>query len=343
MHRALYGIATAALLLTWLGRPATAGSGPSAAERLAASDATIQKDAEQAFNYAEDLRLLEAFRPLKLTTAQIDQILPVIQSIQARWKTIDAEQQRAMAERKATLAEARNQALRGGPVSPVVHEQLRHFTYAAHKKQEGYRRDGVVLLSGRLSQILSPTQAQQIREDTEAAMTGKATPFALPAVSVSTTASARSEPEQLADSLRDPEALSEEIKNWHDRLDKLRNASGAQVQIQRAKFADKLLKGLDPSAPEYTALLDKVMTSAQDIASMPADRFQQERAGLVDHLMQMRTVAEQRHKAQKLAEEVHKVKLQSATGLEFFVDEFLLSERAPALLHEMRARLASGS
>jgi len=341
MHRALYGIATAALLLTWLGRPATAGSGPSAAQPLAASDTTIQKDAEQAFNYAEDLRLLAAFRPLKLTTAQIDQILPVIQSIQARWKTIDAEQQRAMAERKATLADARNQALRGGPVSSHLREQFGLFTFSTTKKQVGSHQDGVILVSGRLSQILSRTQAQQIRDNTDAVMVGKPTPFALPVVAVTSMASAPFEWDNGPDSMENPVLTPEE--RWGGQLDKLRGATGPKFEIQQAKFVGQFIKGLDPNSPECKALVDKLTASAQEIASMPDDRFQHEKPALVDQLVQMRTVAKERHQVQKIAEAAHSSNLKNATGLEFFVDEFLLSERAPALLHEMRARLASGS
>lgn len=345
MHRVLCGVSIVSLSFVLAGRPGMAvaapdggrpGSDPGAELRLAhsASTAAIKQDADQAILFAEDLRLLQALNPLKLTITQIDQILPVLDGIQAGWSELDDERTRALAARKEALSQARHQALRGSAPSSRLVEQLALFQDGVTKKQEGRRRDDVMAISVKLTRILSQAQAQQIRSTTAAALTGRPSPLAMVRITgdgVSAT------PFQFDDNVtQTPE------QQWIDEMEKLRKASGPQVDIRRAKFIDKFLKGMDPNTPEYKQQLDALTRMADEVHSMAADRFEAEQTAMAQNFAQMRAVSKARSKAKKAVEGFQEVAMPNATGLEFFVDQVLLSDRAPAVLREMRIRPTSG-
>jgi len=329
VHRVLYGVSIVSLSFVLAGRPGMAVAAPESA-----SIAATQQDAEQTLIFAEELRLLEALNPLKLTTSQVDQLISLLDGVQAGWKELDAERMRALAAREDAVAAARDMALRGGRPSSRLVEQLMLFQDTAEKKHEGRRRDDVMALAAKLTRILSQTQAQQIRAHTAAALTGRPSPLAMVKITADGVAATPFEFDN--DVTQTPE------EKWIEEMEKLRKASGPQVEIRRAKFVDSFLKGLDPNTPEYKEQLEALTQMANDVHGMPADRFQADRTTLAQQFAQMRAVAKARSAAKKAAEGFQDAQLPNATGLEFFVDQILFSDRAPAVLREMRTRLASG-
>jgi hypothetical protein len=302
------------------------------ADPASASVTAADQDAEQALILAEDLRLLEALNPLKLTAEQINQVLPILDGAQARWKELDAERMKALAARKKALAEARSVALQGGRPSSRLQEQLLLFQESSTMKQEGQRRDHVLTIAAKLPRILSSTQIAQIRTHTAAVVTGKPSAFALARV---TSAGIAAAPFELDD---DPEKTPEE--KFLTEMAKLRKAKGPEIDVRRNKFADKFLSGLDPDSPEYKTQLDAFMKTASEIHAMRPEQYEQEKQALAERFAQIRAVAKARKNARESAEQFQEI-MEKGTGLEFFVDQILLSARAPAVLREMRTKLAS--
>jgi hypothetical protein len=287
--------------------------------------AAVDRDAQQALQVAEDLRVLEALNPLKLSASQIGELIPVLDGAQARLKQLQAEKKRALANWKTSLDQAREQALQGGKPSSRLQQQLRLLQDTSERKETQARMDLVIAISAKLGRALSAEQAKQVKTLTQTTLVGQPSPFALAGEATD------------GDSAPSTD-LHEKIAR---ELDKLRRAKpGPQYEIRRVKFIDQFMKGLDPDAPEYQKQLNALFNQAGEIHEMAPDAFEQQKQTLLANFVQMRYAAQVRIQANRAAREVEAAPLQNSTGLELFVEKVLMSPRAALVLRELRRTLS---
>jgi hypothetical protein len=290
-----------------------------------AESAAIDRDAELAVQIAEDLRVMEAMSPLKLTAAQMDQLLPVLDGAQAKMKQLATEKKRALADRKAALVEARAKAIQGGKPSSRLQQQLVLLQDTSDRKAKQARMDLVVTISGKLIQILSAEQANQVKTLTQSTLLSQ--PSALTVVS-DTGDGASTKSSDLNDKIA-------------RELDRLRKAQpGPQYEMRRAGFVDQFMKGMDPNDPEYQKQLNSLFDQTGRIHEMSPDDYDQQRENLLSRLVPLRHAAMVRVQANRAAKDAESAPLQHSTGLEMFVEKVLLSPRSTPVLHEMRRSMS---
>jgi hypothetical protein len=322
MHRVLYTVSMVVLSLSLARLPATAAP---AAHPMDA--ATMDRDVEQSLRLAEDLRLLDALKPLELSANQIDELLPIVDGAQASLGKLETDRKRAIAERKAALAQAWQQAIHGGKPSSHLQQQLILLQDTSDRKAKQARMDMVISISGKLNKDLTEKQLKQVKTLIRTRLLNQASPFGLtgdPDLHPST-------------SNADPNAA---ISALHERitrqLDRVREADpGAEYELERATFVNQFMKGMDTSSPEYHKQLTTLLDQVSQIHSMTPEQFAQQKDDLVGQFAQMRYAARVRVQMGRADES----KVQYGTDLEPFVDEVLLNPRAAAVLREMRKSL----
>lgn len=285
----------------------------------------MDRDAEQALQIAEDLRVMEALRPLKLSPSQMDELLPLLDGAQAKMKQLAAEKKRALADQKPSLVEARAKALQGGKPSSRLQQQLLLLRDTSDRKEKRARMDLVISISGKLTQILSTEQAKQVKTLTETTLLSQ--PSALVVASDTADGAAVKSSD-----------LSDKISRELDRLRK--SQPGPQYEMRRAGFIDQFMKGMDPNDPQYQKQLNSLFDWAGQIHEMSPDDFEQQRQDLLTHLVPLRHAAMVRVQANRAAKDADAAPLQHSTGLEMFVEKVLMSPRAAMILREMRKCLS---
>jgi hypothetical protein len=312
-------------------RPAARPLGTAQPPARAVDAAAVDRDAQQALQIAEELRVLETLRPLKLSASQIDELIPVVDGAQARLKQLETERKLALADRRASLVAAWDQAIHGGKPASRVQQQLLLLRDTSERKEKQARMDLVISVSAKFDRLLSTEQAKQVKALTQTSLVGQPSPFSVAGQAVDPDAAAGSDPSASSD-------LSDKMSR---ELDKLRKAKpGPQYEIRRVKFIDQFVKGMDPDAPGYQKQLDSLFSQAGDIHDMSSDTFEQQRKSLLDKYVQLRHAALVRVQANRSAKDAEAAPLQNSTGLELFVEKVLMSPRAALVLREMRKSLS---
>jgi hypothetical protein len=322
MHRVLYTVSMVVLALSLAGLPATAAP---AAHPMDA--ATMDRESDQALRIAEDLRILTALTPLELSANQMDELIPIVDGAQARLGKLEADRKRAIAERKAALAQAWQQAIHAGKPSSHLQQQLTLLQETSDRKAKQARMDLVISISSQLNKDLTEKQLKQVKTLIRTTLFNQASPFGLtgdPDLHPSTSP---------ADPNAAMTALHERITR---QLGRVRDAApGPEFELERATFVNQFMKGMDVGSAEYQTKLNGLLDQVGQVHSMTPQQFEQQKDGLVGQFVQMRYAARVRVQIQRANEG----SVQQGTELEPFIDEVLMSPRAAAVLREMRKSL----
>jgi hypothetical protein len=151
------GALIALLLIGGGGTPRFAWGGGGAAEPADPGAA-----ARETLTAAEDVTVLNSVNPLRLTAAQIQELLPHLRGAQNRLREQEAADTRSLAGLKEMLMQARRQLMTEGATASSAEQQVSLNRQSAAQRQAQLRRDLVASLRRQITTSLSASQQAQI-------------------------------------------------------------------------------------------------------------------------------------------------------------------------------------
>jgi hypothetical protein len=128
----------------------------------AAERAEPEAAAREALTAAEDVTVLNGVNPLRLTTAQIQALLPLLRGAQTRLQEQETADARSFAGLREMLLQARRQLMSEGATASSAEQQVSLTRQSAAQRQAQLRRDLAAGLRRQLTTTLTASQQAQI-------------------------------------------------------------------------------------------------------------------------------------------------------------------------------------
>lgn len=251
---------------------------------------------------AEDVIVLNGINPVRLTPAQIEQLLPHLRGAQERLREAEAADARSFAGLHKMLLDARSRLLAGDATASSAEQQIALNRQSAAQRQAQVRRDLATSLRRQLAVTLTPTQqAQMVTRGQQLLAAERTTLFQQRAVSLP--AGPGGGPGRGAGGA--PGGFQSRM------LDRLREAPQEQFDLMAQRMA---LRAGEPGTPAYNESLNFL----NRVRRMPSGDYQRQRDLLAQEFMQSRLQAQQNAEA----------------AMDRFIDRYLLSPRIVTLLEE---------
>lgn len=123
-----------------------------------------------------DLSLLQSLSPLKLTPSQIEKLLPVLKKARERAVELNRQDDEALLRLAPEVTKARAQALTEGTVPETIEKRVGETQrLAASRRLEATRKTVAELLEF-IRDILTPSQKDEIEQQSEKFFGGKRVP-----------------------------------------------------------------------------------------------------------------------------------------------------------------------
>lgn len=251
---------------------------------------------------AEDVIVLNGINPLRLTPAQIEQLLPHLRGAQERLREAEAADARSFAGLHKMLLDARSRLLAGDATASSAEQQIALNRQSAAQRQAQVRRDLATSLRRQLAATLTPTQQAQMVTRGQQLLAAERTTL-LQQRAVSLPAGPGGGPGRGAGGA--PGGFQSRM------LDRLREAPQEQFDLMAQRMA---LRAGEPGTPAYNESLNFL----NRVRRMPSGDYQRQRDLLAQEFMQSRLQAQQNAEA----------------AMDRFIDRYLLSPRIVTLLEE---------
>jgi hypothetical protein len=128
----------------------------------AAERADPEAAAREALTAAEDVTLLNGVNPLRLTTGQVQTLLPLLRGAQSRLQEQATADARSFAGLREMLLQTRRQLITEGATSSSAEQQVALNRQSASQRQAQLRRDLAAGLRRQLTTTLTASQQAQI-------------------------------------------------------------------------------------------------------------------------------------------------------------------------------------
>jgi hypothetical protein len=128
----------------------------------AAERADPEAATREALTAAEDVTLLNGVNPLRLTTGQIQALLPLLRGAQSRLQEQETADARSFAGLREMLLQARRQLITEGTTASSAEQQVTLNRQSAGQRQAQLRRDLAAGLRRQLTTTLTASQQAQI-------------------------------------------------------------------------------------------------------------------------------------------------------------------------------------
>jgi hypothetical protein len=143
---------------------------PPPAVAPAAPDPSLQPAARDTLDAADDIALLRALAPLQLSRSQLAQLLPLLESTQAKLTGLEHEEAERRATQRPALEQARRDLLAGKGTGARAQEQFVSLTTTAAQRRAGLRAELVASLRRALTTLLTGPQTAQLAQGGQAAL-----------------------------------------------------------------------------------------------------------------------------------------------------------------------------
>lgn len=141
---------------------------PSAPLSAPAGGASSGSAAHETVTAAEEIAIARALAPLQLSHAQLAQLLPVLESAQAKLADLEQKEQARLNGHGAALEQARRDVLAGKGTGTRALEQFELARTTAAQRRAGLRTELVSSLRRALTTILTAPQSAQIAQSGQA-------------------------------------------------------------------------------------------------------------------------------------------------------------------------------
>jgi hypothetical protein len=140
-----------------------------------AADTAAERAAQEAMTAAEEIAIVRALAPLQLSRDQLGQLLPSLESAQARLTDLEQKEQARQAGQAAALEQARRDLLSGRGIGNRAVEQFNLARATAAQRRAGLRTELVASLRRALSTIVSASQTAQMAQSGQAVVMSQRT------------------------------------------------------------------------------------------------------------------------------------------------------------------------
>lgn len=123
-----------------------------------------------------DLSLLQSLTPLKLTAPQIEKLLPILKKARERAVELNRQDDEALAALTGEVAKARAQAIAEGTFPETIEKRIGETQRLSASRRLETTRKTVAEVLESLREILTPTQKDEIEQQSEKYFGGKRVP-----------------------------------------------------------------------------------------------------------------------------------------------------------------------
>jgi hypothetical protein len=300
------------LLMTGLALIALTGS--AVAQRTGGRTGDARTDSPSAAEVLEDLRLLTILNTLTLSQKQVSQLAGLAEAARKKMEAAEAQQRTQSDKLRDQLLALRRAMLKGTGSSWSRAEQAVRFQETASRIAGRRQADDLITsLAPKVRAILTDEQAGEIQ--------ALATEIAAQQAVVRVRADAQ-----------DPATAERMQRKITGLLDKVRSANAGKDRDKALKkLTGRMVAGLDPQSPTYQQQTQAVRALAEHAAVLSPEDFNQVKGELARSALPL---------AQQAMEQDAVRRAYDAPAVDpyrWFVEQVLLSPRAPTVLADKRA------